>query len=110
MRPAGAPPVTDVFGAIAHPIRRSIVSALASGGDTPVRELAAPLPVTRPAVSQHLAVLRSVGLVSEERAGRERRYRLHAERLDDLRSWLLTLDRFWENRLARLAGHLDGRP
>jgi DNA-binding transcriptional ArsR family regulator len=110
MSPAGAPPVTDVFGAIAHPIRRSIVSALASGGDKPVRELAAPLPVTRPAVSQHLAVLRAVGLVSEERAGRERRYRLHTERLDDLRAWLLTLDRFWADRLGRLADHLDAQP
>ena len=57
MSPAGAPPVTDAFGAIAHPVRRTLVTALA-GGDKAVNELAAVVPVSRPAVSQHLAVLR----------------------------------------------------
>jgi DNA-binding transcriptional ArsR family regulator len=109
MAPSGAPPVTDVFGAIAHPVRRRIVSALAAG-DKPVRELARPLPVTRPAVSQHLAVLRAAGLVTEERAGRERRYRLRREPLDDVRFWLASLDRFWGDGLARLADHLDQHP
>src|SRR5690348_7127311 len=47
----GAPPVMDVYGALAHPIRREIVAVLASG-DKGVRELADPLPVSRPAVSQ----------------------------------------------------------
>jgi len=108
MNPVGAPPVTDVFGAIAHPVRRRIVSELASG-DKAVRELAAPLPVSRPAVSQHLAVLRSVGLVSERRTGRERRYRLRRERLDDLRAWLSALDDFWAGGPACLGDHLDGR-
>jgi DNA-binding transcriptional ArsR family regulator len=105
---AGAPPVTDVFGAITHPIRREIVAALASG-DKAVRELAAPLPVTRPAVSQHLAVLRAVGLVSAERSGRQHRYRLHPERLDDVRNWLTTLDGFWTEGLIRLGERLDER-
>ena len=109
MSPAGAPPVTDAFGAIAHPIRREIVAALATG-DRPVRELAAPLPVTRPAVSQHLAVLRGVGLVSEQRHGRERRYHLHPERLDEVRKWMHTLDRFWDDRLDRLRRHLEENP
>jgi DNA-binding transcriptional ArsR family regulator len=93
MAPPGAPPVTGVFGAITHPIRRELVAALASG-DKPVRKLAAPLSVSRPAVSQHLAVLRAVGLVSEERSGRERRYRLHPVQLDEVRNWLAALDRF----------------
>ena len=61
MSPAGAPPVSDAFGAIAHPVRRTLVTALASG-DKAVNELAAVVPVSRPAVSQHLAVLRGVGL------------------------------------------------
>jgi DNA-binding transcriptional ArsR family regulator len=106
MAPGGAPAVTDVFGAIAHPLRRQIVAALATG-DKAVRELASPLPVSRPAVSQHLAVLRAVGLVSERRTGREHRYRLHPERLEDVRAWLSTLDRFWSVRLAALARHLE---
>jgi DNA-binding transcriptional ArsR family regulator len=98
-----------VFGALAHPIRREIVAALATG-DRPVRELAAPLPVTRPAVSQHLAVLRGVGLVTEEQSGREHRYRLRREPLDEVRQWLATLDEFWSAGLARLGEHLDGHP
>jgi DNA-binding transcriptional ArsR family regulator len=109
MTAAGAPRVTDVFGAIAHPIRRRIVTTLASG-DKAVQELAAPLSVTRSAVSQHLAVLRATGLVTEHRSGRERRYRLRREPLNDLRMWLVTLDRFWEDGLARLGEHLEENP
>jgi DNA-binding transcriptional ArsR family regulator len=109
MSPAGAPPVTDAFGAIAHPVRRTLVTALA-GGDKPVRELAATVTVSRPAVSQHLAVLRDVGLVSEQRYGRERRYHLHPERLDEVRKWMHTLDRFWDDRLDRLRRHLEENP
>jgi DNA-binding transcriptional ArsR family regulator len=109
MPAAGAPAVTDVFGALAHPIRRRIVEALASG-EKAVTELAAPLPVSRPAVSQHLAVMRGAGLVSDVRSGREHRYRLHREPLDDVRLWLAALDQFWGARLSRLADHLDGGP
>jgi DNA-binding transcriptional ArsR family regulator len=109
MKPPGAPPVTDVFGALAHPLRRQIVTALAAG-DKPVRELAAGLPVSRPAVSQHLAVLHSVGLVTKGRSGRENRYRLRREPLEDIRRWLSTLDEFWLQGLARLREHLEGTP
>lgn len=109
MPAAGAPPVTDAFGAIAHPIRRSLVTALAQG-DKAVSELAVGLPVSRPAVSQHLAVLREVGLVTERRHGRQRRYHLHPERLDEVRKWMHTLDRFWTDRLDRLAQHLEENP
>jgi DNA-binding transcriptional ArsR family regulator len=109
MPPAGAPPIADAFGAIAHPVRRTLVTALAAG-DKPVNELAAAVTVSRPAVSQHLAVLREVGLVSEQRHGRERRYHLHPERLDEVRKWMHTLDRFWESRLDRLGRHLEENP
>jgi DNA-binding transcriptional ArsR family regulator len=61
-------------------------------------------------VSQHLAVLREVGLVSERRHGRERRYHLHPERLDEVRRWMHTLDRFWADRLDRLGRHLEDNP
>ena len=109
MPSAGAPPINDAFGAIAHPVRRLLVTALARG-DKPVHELAAMVPVSRPAVSQHLGVLRDVGLVSEQRHGRERRYHLHPERLDEVKKWMHTLDRFWESRLERLGRHLDENP
>jgi DNA-binding transcriptional ArsR family regulator len=108
MGPPGAPPVTDVFGALAHPIRRQLVTALAAG-DKSVGELAAPLPVS-PAVSQHLAVLRSVGLVTPGRHGRENRYRLQREPLADLHRWLGTLDecRAGGHRFTRDAGPVPG--
>ena len=96
----------DIYGALAHPIRREIVAVLATG-DKGVRELADPLPVSRPAVSQHLAVLRSVGLVTNGRVGRENRYRLRREPLDDIRRWLSQLDDFWADRLTSLREHLD---
>ena len=109
MSPVGAPPIADAFGAIAHPVRRKLVTVLARG-DQPVNELAAVVTVSRPAVSQHLAVLRGVGIVSEQRHGRERRYHLHPERLDEVRKWMHTLDRFWESRLDRLGRHLEENP
>jgi DNA-binding transcriptional ArsR family regulator len=106
MASAGAPAVTDAFGAIAHPIRRQIVVELASG-EKAVRDLAFALPVTRPAVSQHLRVMLDVGLVTQERVGRENHYRLHPERLDEIRSWLATLDASWAGALKRLGQHLE---
>ena len=109
MGSAGAPAVTDAFGAIAHPIRRRIVAQLASGPQS-VRSLATGMPVTRPAVSQHLRLLLEVGLVSQERVGREHHYRLHPERLDDVRRWLVELDIAWGAALVRLGGLLEATP
>ncbi len=96
----------DVFSAIAHPLRRRLLDLLAEG-EQPVNRLAMPFEVSRPAVSQHLRVLLEVGLVSERRSGRERRYRLHPDRLRDVRDWLATYDRFWQERLTALGAHLD---
>jgi DNA-binding transcriptional ArsR family regulator len=109
MASAGAPAVTDAFGAIAHPVRRQIVIELASG-DKAVRELASTLPITRPAVSQHLRLMLDIGLVTQERIGRENRYRLHPDRLDEVRGWLARLDASWGIALTRLGEHLESRP
>jgi DNA-binding transcriptional ArsR family regulator len=80
-------PENDVYHAIAHPIRRQILDLL-RGGDRPVKQLAAPFSVSRPAISQHLRILLDAGLVTENRFGRERRYHLQAERLRDVQSWV----------------------
>jgi DNA-binding transcriptional ArsR family regulator len=109
MPSAGAPPVDDVFGALAHPIRRQLLIELARH-DRTVSELAAPLPVSRPAVSQHLSVLREVGLVRVERSGREQRYRLRPEALRACRDWIATIDDFWSQHLQQLGRHLEQRP
>ena len=107
--PAGAPAVTDAFGAIAHPVRRRILVEL-TAGPRAVRELAGGLPVSRPAVSQHLRLLLDLGIVSQERAGRENRYRLHPERLDEVRHWMSQLDASWGMALGRLREHLERNP
>jgi DNA-binding transcriptional ArsR family regulator len=96
----------DVFTAIAHPVRRRLLDLLV-GGEQPVNRLATPFEMSRPAISQHLRVLLDVGLVSERRSGRERRYRLHPDGLRQVREWLATYDRFWQERLVALGDHLD---
>ena len=82
---------TDPFRAIADPTRRKIVSLLASG-PLPVRLIAGRFPgISRPAVSKHLRLLREAGVVSEERSGRERFYRLENGKLAPALDWLSTL-------------------
>lgn len=109
MASAGAPAVTDAFGAIAHPVRRRILAELAAG-PKPVRDLAGGLPVSRPAVSQHLRLLLDVGVVGLERVGRENHYRLRSERLDEVRHWMRQLDASWGRALRRLGEHLERDP
>jgi DNA-binding transcriptional ArsR family regulator len=85
--------------ALADPTRRAILERLL-GGPLPVKQIAGGLPVTRPAVSQHLGVLKRAGLVSEQRQGTFRLYRLEPGGLDALRSYL---DSFWSAALAQFA-------
>jgi DNA-binding transcriptional ArsR family regulator len=82
--------------ALADPTRRAIVESLADG-PLAVGELARRLPVTRPAVSQHLQVLKRAGLVAERAEGTRRLYRLDPRGLAEVRAWL---DRFWDRALA----------
>jgi DNA-binding transcriptional ArsR family regulator len=99
-------PEADVFGALAHPARRALLDALREG-PRPVHDLAAAFPMSRPAVSQHLRVLREAALVVEERVGRERHYRLDAAPLRAVESWLAPYERFWGARLKALGAVLD---
>jgi len=106
---AGAPTVDDAFGVIAHPLRRELLQRLALG-EARVTDLAATMPVSRPAVSQHLRLMLTAGVVVERRQGRERYYALRRERLGDVDRWLALLDEFWAGGLERLGAHLDARP
>lgn len=82
------PTVThDVFTAISDPTRRRMLDLLRAG-DLTVTELAASLPVSQPTISEHLRVLRNVGLVAVQRAGRQRIYRAQESGLDEVRAWL----------------------
>jgi DNA-binding transcriptional ArsR family regulator len=82
--------------ALGDATRREIMERL-RGGPRPVGEIAAGLPVSRPAVSQHLRVLKEAGLVTERREGTRRIYRVEPKALADLRAYL---DSFWEQALA----------
>ena len=81
------------LAALADPTRRAIFEELAAG-PRPAGELAAGRPVSRPAVSQHLRVLKNAGLVSETRHGTRRIYAIEMAGLEALRAWL---DRFWDD-------------
>ena len=80
----------DVFAAVADPARREVLTALA-GGDLSAGEVAALFPVSRPAVSRHLRVLREAGLVRDELVGRRRLYRLDPDGLAPITAWLTAL-------------------
>src|SRR4051794_29347491 len=92
---------SDVFGAISHPARRRMLELLADA-DHSVNAMAGHFKMSRPAVSQHLRVLLDVGLVTEQRHGRERRYHFVPERLAPVRDWIALYERFWDDRLNRL--------
>ena len=90
-----------VFGALADPTRRAILTRLADGEAT-VAELAAPFSVSQPAVSRHLKVLEQAGLVSRTRRATARLSRLEAEPLREVTTWLARYQRFWDESHERL--------
>jgi DNA-binding transcriptional ArsR family regulator len=112
--------VTDqlslVFGALADPTRRAILTRLADSEAT-VAELAEPFEMSQPAVSRHLKVLENAGLISRTRRATARLSHLQAEPLRDVTTWLARYQRFWDESHERLddllaalqAGHDDGR-
>ena len=87
------------FAALAEPMRTAIVERLAAR-PMAVGELAALLPVTRPAVSQHLKVLKAAKLVRDEARGTRRIYSIDPAGLGAIRAWL---DKFWDQALAAYA-------
>ncbi|MGH6950579.1 MAG: ArsR/SmtB family transcription factor [Vitreimonas sp.] len=89
--------------ALGDATRRAVFERLRAG-PLGVREIAAGLPVSRPAVSQHLKVLKQAGLVADEARGTARIYRIHADGLRELRDWL---DGFWDDALANFKAHAE---
>ncbi|MET8810249.1 metalloregulator ArsR/SmtB family transcription factor [Streptomyces sp. NPDC004546] len=89
----------DALSALADPTRRAIFERLVDGPKA-VGQLAEDLPVSRPAVSQHLKVLKEAGLVVDRAVGTRRVYQLNPAGLGALRAWL---DRFWDQALAAFA-------
>ena len=91
----------DVFRALADPTRRAVFERLA-GGEMSVSQLTAGFAISQPAVSQHLAALRSAGLVNERRDGRFAYYRVAPEGLTPLADWVDRYRAFWPARIERL--------
>jgi DNA-binding transcriptional ArsR family regulator len=96
----------SVFSALSDPSRRRLLETLASRESASLTELAAGLPVTRQAVSKHLAVLGEAGLVESARAGRETHYSLTPRPLVEALGWMERIGDQWDERLARLREHL----
>src|SRR5207245_6652902 len=92
----------QVFGALAHPIRRAILEEL-SAGDATVSELAGPHKVSLPAISKHLRVLEGAGLLRVEPEGRVRRCQIDTAPLSVAFGWLTQYRVRGDDRLSRLA-------
>ena len=93
------------LSALGDPTRRAIFELLADG-PRPVGDLAGELPVSRPAVSQHLAVLKEAGLVLDRQEGTRRYYSLNPDGVGDLRAYF---DRFWDRSLAAFKAAAEGK-
>jgi DNA-binding transcriptional ArsR family regulator len=93
----------SALAALADPTRREIFERLRSGPRA-VGDIARGLPVTRPAVSQHLAVLQSAGLVKDQAAGTRRIYEIDPKGLGTIRAWL---DQFWDTALASFKNEVE---
>ncbi len=99
---ARASTTSDVFNAVAEPRRREIVSLLADGEQQSVGQLVELTKLSQPAMSKHLAVLRSVGIVNVEQRGKERLYSLNPKSLKPLHDWVQPFEKFWTNQLDRI--------
>ena len=93
--------LSAVFGALADPTRRAILARLAEG-DANVAELTAPFKVSQPAISKHLKVLESAGLVSRSRRATARLSHLEADPLRSATEWLVSYREYWEESHERL--------
>ncbi|HLJ63001.1 MAG TPA: metalloregulator ArsR/SmtB family transcription factor [Stellaceae bacterium] len=95
-----------VFHALADPARRAMVERL-SQGPVSVSALAKPLPMSLPAVMQHLGVLEAAGLVRSQKRGRVRICAIEAEKLAAVEQWIRARRAEWEQRLDRLGDYLE---
>lgn len=94
------------FGALADPTRRRIIR-LVAGGPRQAGELAEGFPISRPAVSKHLRVLREAGLVAARRQGRTRVYHLSPKGLQEARRWMEEAERVWTTALESFRRHVE---
>jgi DNA-binding transcriptional ArsR family regulator len=100
--PRSAADTEALVAAVTEPTRRQMLDLLLERGDSTATTLADSLPISRQAVSKHLAVLTRVGLLEGEKSGREMRYRLNVKTLDRATRSLGELAAAWDQRLIRI--------
>jgi len=98
---ARRPTTHDPFNAVAEPRRRQVLEAIGTE-ELSVNEIVQRLGWNQPMVSKHLGVLKQVGLVEERRVGRQRLYRVNAERLKPIFDWVSPFEKYWGERFDRL--------
>jgi DNA-binding transcriptional ArsR family regulator len=97
-----------IFGALADPTRREVLDLLRHGSQ-PAGRIAEAFPVSRPAISKHLRLLRRAQLVKERREGRHRVYQLNPAPLRAVDSWLSDYRIFWQMNLSSLKAFVEGQ-
>jgi DNA-binding transcriptional ArsR family regulator len=96
----------DVFQALADPTRRAILTLLRQGSQ-PVNGIASDFPISRPAISRHLRILREADLVTEIKVGRNRLYELNAGPLREVDDWLAHYRHMWQHQLRNLKRYVE---
>jgi DNA-binding transcriptional ArsR family regulator len=95
-------PGDELWSAIADPSRRRVLDLLVQGGDATASALALQVPFTRQAVAKHVAILESAGLVTRHKEGREVRFRVDPNRLDDATRAMTQVASNWDRRLQTI--------
>lgn len=95
-----------VFHALSDPSRRRVMQCISESGAASATEIAAQLPISRQAVTKHLAALSDAGLVAFERQGRDKLYRLTPQPMGEALSWMTKVGADWDARLKALEAHL----
>lgn len=101
--------LNKTFAALAHPIRRAILTRLAREGEASVSDLAQPFDVSLMAVSKHLKVLDEAGLIRREKDGRVHRCSFDPQTMDLASDWIEIHRKFWTQQLDSLAAYLEGQ-
>jgi DNA-binding transcriptional ArsR family regulator len=100
-------PLDRTFSALADPTRRAILAQLSEKQPMSVSDLAAPFPMSLPAIMKHLDVLSDAGLISRTKTGRTVACQLTAGPMEDAMHWLAHYQRFWSAQLDRLAAFVE---
>lgn len=96
----------EIFGALADPTRRAMLDMLRMGSQ-PAGQIARAFPVSRPAISKHLRILRRAHLVGERRNGRHRVYHLNPDPIKSVDSWVQQYRVFWQSSLENLKAFVE---